>query len=88
MDKHVVLASRADVNSAVFNQAKDSIIAGLDKNENGLVCLKADESLEELNTINLSFPDLDESIEIDKYRLFSIERFKNNFIMFAAYYSD
>ena len=76
------------MNSAVFNQAKDSIIAGLDKNENGLVCLKADESLEELNTINLSFPDLDESIEIDKYRLFSIERFKNNFIMFAAYYSD
>ena len=50
--------------------------------------MKADESLAELNTINLSFPDLDESIEIDKYRLFSIERFKNNFIMFAAYYSD
>ena len=89
LDKGSVLGSKENVNSAVFNAAQDAIIAGMDTTEDGLVVLKADGSLAELTTINLTFPKLNDDIEIDKYRLFWIEQpFKNNFIMFAACYPD
>ena len=87
LDKSVVIGRKQDVTSAVFNSAKDAIIAGLDKTEDGLAVLKADESLAELTTINLTFPNLNENIGIDKYRLFWIAKpYRNNYIMFAAYY--
>ena len=39
------------------------------------------------NSIKLSFPNLDENIEVDDYRVFFIgEPYKNNYIVFVAYY--
>ena len=36
--------------------------------------------------IKFTFPDLDEEIEVDQYRVFWIsESFNNNYIIFAAY---
>ena len=55
LDKNEVIGRKQDVTTAVFNSTEDYIIAGMDKHEDGLVVLKADESLEEVNKINLSF---------------------------------
>ena len=48
-----------------------------------------DLNLNEVNQIKFSFPDLSEDIEVDMYRIFWIcEPFKNNYILFAAYYAS
>ena len=38
--------------------------------------------------INLTFPNLHEDIQVDKYRIFSIEKLQNNYVIFAAYYAE
>ena len=87
LNKKSVIGRKAGVTTAVFNASKDAIVAGLDKNENGLVVLQIDESLAELNTINLTFPGLHEAVGVDKYRLFWITKpHRDHYIMFAAYY--
>ena len=42
LDTMKITAKKEGVNSAVYNEQEDLIIAGLDQNENGLVCLKPD----------------------------------------------
>ena len=82
------VAKKDNVTTAVFNQAQDAIIAGLDTMENGLAILGIPD-LDEQLAINLTFPNLHEDIGVDKFRLFWIaEANLNNFIMFAAYYDD
>ena len=68
-----VLGRKPDVTTAVFNETKDAIIAGLDTHENGLAVLKADASLSDLTVINLTFPDLHNEIGVDKFRLLWIQ---------------
>ena len=48
-----------------------------------------DLTLNEVNQIKLSFPGLSDEIEVDQYRVFWVcEPFKNNYILFAAYYAS
>ena len=81
----VVLQRKEGVTSAVFSSDGQKIIAGKDSMvENVLVF---DLNFKLINSIKFSFPDLSDSIEIDDYRvLWVCEPFKNNYIIFVAYY--
>ena len=47
-----------------------------------------DLTLAQQSMIKFTFPDLDEEIEVDQYRVFWIsESFNNNYIIFAAYHN-
>lgn len=76
---------KSDITSAVFSANGQSIIAGKDAMDENLLVL--DLSLIQKNAIKLSFPDLHEDIEIDDFRvLWVCEPYKNNYIVFAAYF--
>ena len=75
-----------EITSAIFCEAGRLIIATGNGHDENILVFDAN-SVEKLNTITLSFPGLHDDVQIDKYRLFTIERLQDgNFVAMGAYY--
>lgn len=75
-----------EITSAIFCEAGRLIIAAGNGHDENILVFDAN-SVEKLNAITLSFPDLHEDVKVDKYRLFTIERLQDgNFVAMGAYY--
>ena len=83
-----VLKTIEDITTAVFSGQNDStIVAGKDSKEENIVVF--DKGLNEVNSIKLTFPNLNDNIEVDQYRVFWVsEPHRNHFVVFVAYYAS
>jgi hypothetical protein len=47
-----------------------------------------DDNFKEINSINLSFPDLHEDIGVDVYRVYYLQKCNENIVAFGAYFTS
>ena len=86
-DSASVVKREDQITTAVFSADGSHIFAGKDSRDENIVVFDLDLAVK--NKIKLSFPGLDEGIEIDDYRIFWIsESYKNNIVVFAACYEN
>lgn len=84
-DSASVVKREDSITTAVFSADGSHIYAGKDSRDENIVVF--DLELAVKNEIKLSFPGLDDSIEVDDYRIFWVgEPYKNNIVVFAACY--
>ena len=85
-DAATVVKRKDEITTAVFSADGKSIVAGKDSKDENLLVF--DLSLTQINSIKLSFPDLNAEIEVDNYRIFWVsEPHRNNYVVFASYFA-
>ena len=80
------------VTSCVFSGDHQKLIVGKDGIDEGIQIMSwktEDDVLETSNTLKLSFPDICDKFEVDKYRVLWIgEPHKGSIIAFVSYFAD